>query len=80
MFEKPKSYQTPWAKWNSDGIDEADDFVKTKGKSIIQTKSVNDLNYYRSRLTEALEDFKNLFPKDLTGTECAKMKDGEIHE
>jgi hypothetical protein len=80
VFKKPKSFQTPWAKWNSDGIDEADDFVKTKGKSIIQAKSVDDLNYYRSRLTEALEDFKNLFPKDLTGSECAKMKDSEIHE
>jgi hypothetical protein len=25
VFKKPKSYQTPWAKWNSEGIDEAAD-------------------------------------------------------
>jgi hypothetical protein len=30
MFKKPKSFQTPWAKWNSDGINEADEFVKVK--------------------------------------------------
>jgi hypothetical protein len=79
-FKKPKSFQTPWAKWNSDGIDEADEFVKAKGKHVIQTKSVDDLNYFRSRLTEALEDFKNLFPKDLPPAECASRKDSETHE
>jgi myosin heavy subunit len=80
VFKKPKSYQTPWAKWNSDGIHEADEFVKIMGKNLIQSKSVDDLNYFRGRLTEALDDFKNLFPKDLTGAECAKMKDEEVHE
>jgi hypothetical protein len=80
VFKKPKSYQTPWAKWNSDGIEEADEFIKTKGKYVIQTKSVDDLNYFRSRLTEALDDFKNLFPKDLPPAECAQRKDSETHE
>ncbi len=79
-FKKPKSFQTPWVKWNSDGIDEADEFVKAKGKYFIQTKSVDDLNYFRSRLTEALKDFKNLFPKDLPPDECISRKDSEIHE
>jgi hypothetical protein len=80
VFKKPKSFQTPWAKWNSDGIDEADEFVKQKGKYFIQTKSVDDLNYYRGRLTEALDDFKSLFPKDLPPAECASRKDSETHE
>jgi hypothetical protein len=77
VFKKPKSFQTPWAKWNSEGIDEADEFVHGKGKYLIQTKSVDDLNYFRSRLTEALEDFKNLFPKDLPPNE---RKNNETHD
>ncbi len=80
VFKKPKSFQTPWAKWNSDGIDEADEFVKVKGKYFIQTKSVDHLNYFRSRLTEALEDFKNLFPKDLPPEEGMSRRDREPHE
>jgi hypothetical protein len=79
-FKKPKSYQTPWAKWNSEGIEEADEFIKLKGKYLIQNKSVDDLNYFRSRLTEALKDFKNLFPKDLPPADCASKKDSETHE
>jgi hypothetical protein len=80
VFKKPKSFQTPWAKWNSDGIDEADEYVKVKGKHFIQTKSVDDLNYFRSRLTEALEDFKNRCPKDLPPDECMSRKDRETHD
>ena len=74
VFKKPKSFQTPWAKWNSEGIDEADEFIHGKGKHLIQTKSADDLNYFRNRLTEALEDFKNLFPKDLLPDEGMSIK------
>jgi hypothetical protein len=80
VFKKPKSHQTPWAKWNSNGIEEADDFIKTKGKYAIQSKSVDDLNYFRIRVKEALDDFKNLFPKDLPPDECVQRKDSETHE
>jgi hypothetical protein len=79
VFKKPKSYQTPWAQWNSNGIDEADDFIQTKGKYLIGSKSVDELNYFRIRLTEALEDFKNLH-KDLPPAECMQRKDSEPHE
>jgi hypothetical protein len=80
LCSKKKSFQTPWAKWNSEGIDEADEFVHGKGKYLIQTKSVDDLNYFRSRRTEAFEDFKNLFPKDLPPDECMSRKDKETHD
>ncbi len=80
VFKKPKSFQSPWAKWNSDGIEEARDYIKEKGKLFLQTKSVDDLNYFRSRLTEALEDFKNLFPNDLHPDECRSKKDNETHD
>jgi hypothetical protein len=80
VFKKTKSFQTPWAKWNSEGIDEADEFIHGKGKYLIKTKSVDDLNYFRSRLTEELEDFKNLFPKDLPPDECMSRKDKENHD
>ncbi len=62
------------------GIDEAEEFIDGKGKYLIQTKSVDDLNYFRSRLTEALDDFKNLFPKDLAPDECMARKDKESHD
>jgi hypothetical protein len=80
VFKKPKSHQTPWAQWNSKGIEEAEEFMQTKGKFVIRSKSVDDLNYFRSRLTEALENFKNLFPKDLPPAECIQRKDSETHE
>jgi hypothetical protein len=80
VFKKPKSHQTPWAQWNSKGIEEAEEFFQTKGQFVIRSKSVDDLNYFRSRLTEAQEDFKNLFPKDLPPAECIQRKDNETHE
>jgi hypothetical protein len=64
-FKKPKPHQSPWSAWNSDGMDEAEFFVQNKGRHLIQTKSTDELNYFRKRLVEALEDFKNLFHKDL---------------
>jgi hypothetical protein len=80
VFKKPKSFQSPWAKWNSDGIEEASDFIKVKGKRFVQTKSVDELNYFRTRLTEALDDFKNLVPRDLPPDECMTRKDNEAHD
>jgi hypothetical protein len=80
VFKKPKSFQTPWAKWNSEGIDEVDEFIHEKGKYLTQTKSVDDLNYFRSRLTEAWEDFKNLFPKDLLPDEGMSRRNNENHD
>jgi hypothetical protein len=78
-FKKPKQQGTPWTRWNSDGIDEAEFFVQGIAKHWLQTKSVDDLNYLRSRLSEALEDFKNLFPKDLPMEKGIILRDSEKH-
>ena len=59
---------------------EADQFIHGKGKYLIQTESVDDLNYFRSRLTEALEDFKNLFPKAVLPDEGMSRRNNENHD
>ncbi len=50
-----------------------------KGKHLIQTKSVDELNYFRKRLVEAQDDFKNLFPKDLPPNEGISIRNAERH-
>ncbi len=79
MLKKPKQFQTPWTRWSSEGIEEAESFVQGMGKLIIQTKSVDELNYFRRRLSEAQDDFKNLFPKDLPPDEGMSRRNAEPH-
>jgi hypothetical protein len=74
VLKKPKQLQTPWTIWNSEGMAEAENFVHGQGKYLIQTKSVDELNYFRKRFVEAQEDFKNLFPKDLSPDEGINTK------
>jgi hypothetical protein len=79
LFKKPKQFQTPWTRWHSEGIDKAEYFVQGMGRHLIQTKSADELNYLRNRLSEAQEDFKNLFPKDLPPDEGMALRDAERH-
>jgi hypothetical protein len=79
VFKKPKQLQTPWTIWNSEGMVEAENFVHGQGKHLIQTKSVDELNYFRKSLVEAQEDFKNLFPKDLSPDEGMSIRNAERH-
>jgi hypothetical protein len=78
-FKKPKKQGTIWTRWNSAGIDDAELFIQTFGKKFLQTRSVDELNYFRSRLFEAQEDFKNLFPKDLPMEQGILQRDSEQH-
>ena len=77
--KKPKQNQTPWNMWNSEGIDEAEYWYHGMGQHLIQTKSVDELNYLRRRLTEAQDDFKNLFQKDLPPHEAMLRRNDETH-
>ena len=78
-FKKPKQQSTPWTRWNSEGIDAAEDFVQGQGRQFLQTKSVDELTYLRTRLAEAQDDFKNLFPKDLPMEQGISQRDSEQH-
>jgi hypothetical protein len=77
--KKPKQLQTPWNKWNCEGMDEADYFILGHGKHLIQTKPIDELNYFRTRLQEALNDFKDLFPKDIPPDEAIALRNAETH-
>jgi hypothetical protein len=77
VLKKPKQLQTPWTRWNSEGMNEAENFVHGMGKHLIQTKSVDELNYFKKRLAEAQDDFKNLFPKDLPPDEGMSRRNAE---
>ena len=77
--KKPKQHQTPWTKWNSEGMDAAEFFIHGMGKHLIQTKPVDELNYFKKRLAEAQDDFKNLFPKDLPPDEAMARRNAETH-
>jgi hypothetical protein len=79
--KKPKQHQTPWttSRWNSEGMNAAEDFIFRDGKRSIQTKPTENLKYYRARLHEALDDFKNLFSKDLPHDEGMSMRNAETH-
>jgi hypothetical protein len=77
--KKPKQHQTPWTKWNSEGMNAAEDFIHRDGKRLIQTKPTEDLQVFRVRLQEALEDFKNLFSKDLPHDEGTTRRNAETH-
>jgi hypothetical protein len=39
--KKPKQFQTPWNRWNCEGMDAADYFVLGHDKQLIQTKQAN---------------------------------------
>ena len=77
--KKPKQHQTPWTRWNSEGMNAADDFIHSDGKRFIQTKSTEELQLFRTRVQEAQEDFKSLFPKDLPHDEGIARRDAEAH-
>jgi hypothetical protein len=47
--KKPKQHQTPWTRWNSEGMNAADDFIHSNGKRFIQTKSTEELQLFRTR-------------------------------
>ena len=79
VLKKPKQHQTPWSRWNSEGINEAEYWFHGMGQHLIQTKPVDELNYLRRRLTEAQDDFKNLFPKDLPPHEAMSIRNAETH-
>ncbi len=79
MPKKPKQHQTPWTRWNSEGMNAADDFIHSDGKRFIQTKSTEELQLFRTRVQEAQEDFKSLFPKDLPHDEGIARRDAEAH-
>ncbi len=57
----------------------AEDFIFRDAKRLIQTKPTEDLKYYRARLQEALDDFKNLYPKDLPHDEGMTKRNAETH-
>jgi hypothetical protein len=57
----------------------ADAFILGNGKRSIQTKSTEMLKYYKESLLEALDDFKNLFPKDLQQDEGMSIRNAETH-
>ncbi len=79
MPKKPKQHQTPWIRWNSEGMKAAEDFIHRDGKRLIQTKPTDDLKDFRTRLQEALEDFKHLFSKDLPHDEGITRRNAETH-
>ena len=60
-------------------MDAADYFVLGHCKHLIQTKASDELNYFRKRLAEAQDDFKNLFPKDLPPDEAMTRRNAETH-
>jgi hypothetical protein len=77
--KKPKQHQTPWIRWNTEGMEAAQEFILRDGKRLLQTKSTEDLKVFRTRLHEALEDFKNLFPRDLPHDEGTTRRNAEAH-
>ena len=60
-------------------MDAAEFFIHGMGKHLIQTKPVDELNYFKKRLAEAQDDFKNLFPKDLPPDEAMARRNAETH-
>ena len=60
-------------------MDVAEDFIHREGKRLIQTKPIDDLKYFRARLQEALDDFKNLYSKDLPPDEAMARRNAETH-
>ncbi len=79
MPKRSKQHQTPWTRWNSEGMNAAEDFIHKEGKRLIQTKPTDDLKYFRARLQEALDDFKNLYSKDLPHDEGMTRRNAETH-
>ncbi len=77
--KKPKQHQTPWTRWNSEGMNAAEDFIHRDDKRLIQTKPTDSLKYFRVRLQEALDDFKNLYSKDLPHDEGMTRRNAETH-
>ncbi len=57
----------------------AEYFIHGHGKRSIQTKPTDDLKYFRARLHEALDDFKNLYSKDLPHDEGMTRRNAETH-